>query len=72
MPIGLKFAVCLDGANACPPQDCGGPSGYEELLRVLADPSHVDHDHMPGWTGGALDPTGFDLALADARLQALR
>lgn len=72
MPIGLKFAVCLDGANACPPEDCGGPPGYEELLRVLADPSHEDHDHMRGWIGGAFDPTEFDLALANARLQALR
>jgi len=22
-PIGLKYAVCLDGANACPPDDVG-------------------------------------------------
>jgi hypothetical protein len=41
IPMGLKFAVCLDGANACPPEDCGGPGGYEELLRVLADPAPI-------------------------------
>ena len=28
----LKHAVCLDGANASPPEDCGGAGGYEELL----------------------------------------
>jgi hypothetical protein len=22
--LGLKFAVCVDGQNACPPEDCGG------------------------------------------------
>jgi hypothetical protein len=31
---GLKFAVCLDGANACPPDDCGGPGGYARLTDV--------------------------------------
>ncbi|MGH9243859.1 MAG: plasmid pRiA4b ORF-3 family protein [Acidimicrobiales bacterium] len=72
MSIGLKFAVCLDGANACPPEYCGGPFGYEELLRVLADPLHEDHDHMRGWVGGPFDPSGFDLALVNARLQAVR
>lgn len=49
MSIGLKFAVCLDGANASPPEDCGGLGGYEDLLRVVADPSHEEHDHMLGW-----------------------
>jgi len=34
----LKFAVCVDGANACPPEDCGGTGGYADLLEALADP----------------------------------
>ena len=24
IPIGLKFGVCVDGAERCPPEDCGG------------------------------------------------
>lgn len=72
MPIGLKFGVCLDGANACPPEDTGGSSGYAELLRVLTDPSDEDHEHMRGWVGGHFDPTAFDRGLANARLQAVR
>lgn len=43
MPKGLKFAVCLDGANACPPEDVGGSWGYEHLLAVLADPTHEEY-----------------------------
>ena len=40
----LKFAVCLDGANACPPEDCGGTSGYADLLEALANPAHEEHE----------------------------
>jgi hypothetical protein len=29
---GLKFGVCLDGKNAGPPGDRGGPWGYAHLL----------------------------------------
>ena len=64
--------VCLDGANACPPEDSGGPGGYEDLLRVLGDPSHEEHEHLRGWIGDGFDPREFDLALANARLQAVR
>jgi hypothetical protein len=60
--IGLKFAVCLDGQNACPPEDCGGAPGFADLVEVLADPSHEEHDDFLTWVGGAYDPTTFDLA----------
>lgn len=72
LPIGLKAAVCMDGANACPPEDFGGPSGHDDLRRVLADPSHEDHDHLRGWIGGPFDPSAFDLALTNAVLQGVR
>ena len=62
----------MDGANACPPDDSGGPWGYAELLEVLADPSHVDHEHSRRWAGDEFDPRTFDLGLANARLQAVR
>jgi hypothetical protein len=71
-PRGLKFAVCLDGQNACPPEDCGGVSGYADLLDVLSDVSHDEHEHMRSWVGGPFDPAGFDLVFANARLQTVR
>lgn len=67
MPIGLKFAVCLDGAGACPPEDCGGTGGCVELLRVLGDPTDEEHEHLSTWVGGPIDPHEFDLALVNAR-----
>lgn len=72
MPTGLKYGVCLDGANACPPEDCGGAPGYEYFLQAIADPSHDDHDDMVGWVGGDFDAAAFDIAAANARLQTVR
>jgi pRiA4b ORF-3-like protein len=69
---GLKYAVCLDGANACPPEDCGGPGGYEDLLVALADPEHEEHDDLLEWFGGPIDPTAFDIAATNVALQRVR
>ncbi len=49
---GRKYPVCVDGGRACPPEDCGGIAGYEELLEVLADPSHEEHKGMTEWLKG--------------------
>jgi hypothetical protein len=34
----LKFAVCTDGARACPPEDVGGPVGMPICWRHCATP----------------------------------
>ncbi|MGG3450569.1 plasmid pRiA4b ORF-3 family protein [Domibacillus aminovorans] len=41
--------VLLEGEGACPPEDVGGPGGYEEFLKAWHDPSHPDHEHMRVW-----------------------
>ncbi len=46
-----SYPLCLDGKNACPPEDCGGPWGYEELLKVLKNPRHADHKDAVEWIG---------------------
>ena len=33
---------CVAGARACPPEDCGGPPGYDGLLRALAAPDEPE------------------------------
>jgi len=51
---------CIDGRRACPPEDCGGPSEYQELLDILADPSHPEHNERLKWTNGTINPDAFD------------
>lgn len=30
---GVRYPICVGGERACPPEDCGGVSGYRRLLR---------------------------------------
>ena len=46
----------LKASGACPPEDVGGASGYEDFLEALADPDHEQHDDMVRWSGGTFDP----------------
>jgi hypothetical protein len=61
--------VCLDGGRACPPEDCGGPDGYERLLEVLADPAHPEHADLADWLGGPFDAEAFDPATTTGAMQ---
>lgn len=61
-------ARLIDGENACPPEDCGGPWGYAELCAVLSDPSHPEHEGMLEWIGGKFDPKAFDIKTSARRV----
>lgn len=48
---GFPYPHCVDGGGACPPEDCGGAPGYDDLKAILADPTHEEHDEMLAWLG---------------------
>jgi len=60
-PITGSAVQCIDGARACPPEDCGGVWGYEDLLQALKDPKHAGHESTLEWLGEEFDPEGFEL-----------
>ena len=62
---------CLDGARACPPEDCGGTAEYEHLVAVLADPEHEEHADLRTWVGRKFDAEKFDLAAVNKKLAVL-
>lgn len=70
--LDFKHPVCLGGANACPPEDCGGVPGYCDLLAALADPKHEQHEEMKEWVGGAWDATRFSLEHTNAGLKRMK
>lgn len=60
-PAADRIATCIEGARACPPDDCGGVWGYMELLKALKNRKHPDHKHMKEWVGGRFDAEAFDM-----------
>lgn len=69
---GATSAVCTAGKGACPPEDCGGRWGYEELKATLADPGAEEHDDMLEWlglsSGDDFDPKEFSAEEVNRRL----
>ena len=68
----LDSPWCLDGANACPPEDVGGEPGYMHFLHAISDPAHPEHDDMLLWHGKRFDPKAFDLQDVNQRLMQIR
>ena len=58
---GVKYPVCVEGKRACPPEDCGGPWRYNDLLRILGDSEHEEYADYREWAGEDFDPEKFDL-----------
>lgn len=67
---GAAYPACTGGKRNCPPEDCGGPWGYAQLLAVLADPNHPEHEEQLEWVGGEFDPEECDLEGANTVLAA--
>ncbi|MEO8353313.1 MAG: plasmid pRiA4b ORF-3 family protein, partial [Chthoniobacteraceae bacterium] len=74
--IGLKkilppapdfVPVCLEGARACPPEDCGGIPGFYDMLETAGDPAAPEHEEICEWLGD-FDPERFDLVEINAQL----
>ncbi|WP_328956034.1 plasmid pRiA4b ORF-3 family protein [Kitasatospora purpeofusca] len=72
---GHSYPACVDGAGACPPEDCGGPGGYADVKRTLHDSAHPEHEDLLRRLGlktaADFDPTHFDLRENNRRMRAL-
>lgn len=69
-PEPLKFAFCVHGERACPPEDCGSFPGYEELCEALPNPKHPRHKELKEWIG-EYDPGRFDEQEVNRRLSRI-
>ena len=69
---GSERPLCLGGRRHQPPEDCGGPPGYQNFLAAISDPAHEEHDSMLEWVGGGFDAEAFDLAAVNRALALSR
>lgn len=69
---GKMLPHCLEGARACPPEDCGGVSGYAEFLEAIMDPTHPEHVSSLTWVGGRFDHEAFDPEVVNRALRRVR
>lgn len=65
------WAECIEGAGACPLEDCGGVMGYARLCAILNNPDDPEYAEWLDWAGDPIDPAAFDLAAAQRAVAAL-
>lgn len=56
----MVLPSCTGGRRNCPPEDCGGPYGYKNVLRIASDPDDPEYEFTLEWLG-EYDPEEFDL-----------
>jgi hypothetical protein len=58
---GKRYPVCVAGKRSCPPEDCGGPWGYENLQEIIKDPKHEEYKDIVDWLSDDFDPEEFNV-----------
>ena len=71
-PDTCSTAIYLGGANACPPEDVGGPYGYADFLEAIGNPAHPEHQQMRDWVGQEFDPKAIDHDVIELRLRHIK
>jgi hypothetical protein len=66
----VKYPRCVDGQRARPPEDCGGPWGYSDLLEAIKNPGK--NPELLEWVGGEFDPERFDIGAVNEELATVR
>ena len=63
--------VVVVAHSRCPPEDIGGPPGYEEFLAAIRDPRHERHTEITEWHSADFDPNIIDVGAIERELATL-
>ncbi|MEM6522137.1 MAG: plasmid pRiA4b ORF-3 family protein [Bacteroidota bacterium] len=67
--------ICVEAFGACPPEDIGGPWGYEAFLEAITNKKNPDYEEMREWAGLSgkenYDTEYVDLAMINESLTDL-
>jgi hypothetical protein len=61
-PGRCRAPKVLAGERACPPEDCGGPGGYYDLLAIIANPDDPEHAERMEWLPGGFAAEVYPIA----------
>lgn len=64
--------LCTGGERNCPPEDCGGIPGYEEILRITSNPLDPEYESILEWLGDEYDPEYFDTKAVNDELTRMK
>jgi len=70
----LAYPRFIGGERDCPPEDCGGISGFYGMLEIRSDPKHEQYAEINDWLDG-YDPEELDtlpIEVALGRIAARR
>ncbi|MBS7671588.1 plasmid pRiA4b ORF-3 family protein [Croceicoccus sp. 1NDH52] len=56
----IAYPRFITGERNCPPEDCGGISGFYEMLDARSDPTHEEHADICRWLDD-YDPEELDI-----------
>ena len=71
MERGMRLPRFVDGQWRTPPEDVGGPPGFELFLEAMDDITHEDHDTLLDWYGQDFDPTDIETEIVKIQLDRL-
>jgi hypothetical protein len=66
---GFEYPRCVEGARACPPENCGGIGIYAGFVEAITDRKHPDHRDMKEWIGRNFDPERFSVDKVNKELR---
>jgi hypothetical protein len=62
------YPICIEGKRNCPPERCGGPWAYEDLIDIIKDKKNPEHkDRIQSL--GDFKPEKFDIISVNNKLQ---
>lgn len=65
---GVSCPRCTDGARANPIEDCGGASGFADLVAAVGHPKHERYGDLEEWGLKRWDPAKFSVDQANRAL----
>ena len=69
---GKYYPVCLEGEGNCPPEDCGGVGGFDNLVEAMKKKKGKEYKEYKEWLGEDYNSAEFDLEYINESLKTYK